>query len=145
MSPDGTTLAMRAWAQEGSDNGRLITVRTDGTDFREVFGPFPGGGWSDLLRWTPDGQSLLFSARVVDASGVRTWEILRVPAQGGAAAREGLNSANLNSAVKLPDMEKNNISSLDVSPDGSRLVFSSSARPTYEVWALDNVASILKP
>jgi len=46
---------MSAWASDGSQNGRLITIRTDGTDFRDVYGPFIGGGWPDTLRWTPDG------------------------------------------------------------------------------------------
>jgi Tol biopolymer transport system component len=117
----------------------------DGTEFREVYAPVAGGGWTDLFRWTPDGQSLLFAANVIDTSGTRTWRIMRVAATGGAAVPEGLESANLNSLVTLPQIEKGNISCLDISPDGSRLVFSSRARPTYNVWALDHLAATLRP
>ena len=144
LSPDGTTLAMSVWAADGSQNGRLITVRTDGTDFREVFAPVVGGGWTDVLRWTPDGQSLLFSSMVTDATGARTWRIMRVAATGGTAEFDGLESANLTTTSKLPDIEKSNISGFDVSPDGSRLAFSSRAITSYEVWSLDNVLALLK-
>ena len=54
ISPDGATLAFHAV------DGRIVTMRLDGSDYREVCGPSPGGGWRDVMRWSSDGRFIIF-------------------------------------------------------------------------------------
>jgi dipeptidyl aminopeptidase/acylaminoacyl peptidase len=135
VSPDGTTLAVGAVVgQVWQSDGRIYTVKVDGTDFREVGGGGLPGFWGGSpLRWTPDGRSLLF--RAFDAD--RDWQIMRIPASGGAVELDGVSYATV--APLVPDirMVRSNFNGLDVSPDGSRLVVSTLVAPKFEVWALD--------
>ena len=144
LSPDGATLAVQTWADETSQDGRLMTVRLDGTAFHELHGPFPGGGWSDRLSWTPDGESILF-VRQAARGPAGSWQVMSVAAGGGAAVPDGLDSSNLTSAVSMPRVETGNVSNVDLSADGSRLVFSSRTIPTYDFRVLDNVLGVLTP
>ena len=136
VSPDGATIAIKAWVDDSSATGRIITVHSDGSGYRDLHGPFQGGGWADLLRWTPDGQSLLFS---VNTGTPGSWRILRIPTTGGTAEADGLEAAKLTGTIPAPM----NISSFDISPDGSRIAFSSRNQTIYELWSLDNVLSAL--
>ncbi len=102
------TLAIQTWADETSLDGRLLTVRLDGTAFRELYGPFPGGGWSDRIAWTPDGQSILFVRQAVKGPE-GSWQVMQIPATGGAAVPDGLDSSNFTSAVPMPRVETGNI------------------------------------
>jgi Tol biopolymer transport system component len=136
VSPDGATIAIKAWVDDTSGQGRIITVGTDGTGYRDLHGPFGGGGWEYVLRWTPDGQSIVFTAGGPQAGG---WRLMRIPATGGTAEFEGLERARFSSAVPAPV----NISSFDISPDGSRVAFSSRNQTIYELWTLDNVLNVL--
>jgi Tol biopolymer transport system component len=137
VSPDGTTLAVGAVAgPEWESDGRIFTMRIDGTDFRDVGGAALAGFWGGgPLRWTPDGRSLLF--RAFDAN--RDWQIMRIPASGGAVEPDGVSYTAL--APLVPDirMVRSNFNGLDVSPDGSRLVVSTLVAPKFEVWALDRL------
>jgi Tol biopolymer transport system component len=135
LSPDGTRLAVGAAGSDYRSDGRIFTVNVDGTDFRDVGGSLPGFWGGELLRWTPDGRSLLF--RSYDAN--EDWQIMRIPASGGAPEFDGVSHATL--APLLPDirMVRGNFNGLDVSPDGSRLVVSTLVAPRFEVWALDLV------
>lgn len=135
VSPDGTTLAIGAIeGQVYQSDGRIFTVRVDGTDFRDVGkGGIPGFWGGAYLRWTPDGRSLLF--RSYDADG--DWQIMRIPAGGGAVEFDGVSYLNLSPLVPDMRMVRGNFHGLDVSPDGSRLVVSTLTAPKFEVWALD--------
>jgi Tol biopolymer transport system component len=130
VSPDGATVAIKAWVDDTSNQGRIITVRTDGTGYRDLHGPFDGGGWTEALQWTPDGQSIVFTA------GGR---LMRIPASGGTAEFDGVERATFANAVPAPV----NISSFDISPDGSRVVFTVRNQEIYELWTLDNVLNVL--
>jgi hypothetical protein len=134
--PVGATIAVRAWVDETSSQARIMTVGTDGSGYRDLHGPFAGGGWADLLRWTPDGQSILFTTGGPEQGG---WRMARIPASGGSTEFEGLERARFASAVPAPV----NISSFDVSPDGSRVAFSSRNQTIYELWTLDNLLNVL--
>jgi dipeptidyl aminopeptidase/acylaminoacyl peptidase len=134
ISPDGTTLAIQTWADETSQDDRLLTVRLDGTGFRELHGPFPGGGGSDRLSWAPDGQSLLF-VRQTARGPEGSWQVIQVPATGGAALPDGLDSSYFASVVPMPRVETGNVANIDVSADGTRLVFSSRTIPTCDLSA----------
>ena len=56
------TLALRLWADDSESNSKLVTVRVDGTEYRDLFGPIKGFGIADQIGWTPDGQFILFTA-----------------------------------------------------------------------------------
>jgi hypothetical protein len=72
------------------------------------------------MRWTPDGQSIVFAA----ADEARTgWRLMRVPAAGGVATAEGVDSARLR-------------------PDGRATVNTIVLIPG-ELWAYDNVLAAL--
>jgi hypothetical protein len=134
MSPDGMMLAVGTLdGAEFESGGRIFTVKTDGADFRDVGGRISGFWGGFPLRWTPDGRSLLF--RAFDAD--RDWQIMRIPASGGAVEPDGVSYASV--APLVPDirMVRSNFNGLDVSPDGSRLVVSTLVAPKFEVWSLD--------
>lgn len=134
VSPDGQTLAIKAWdsGQTAEQSSRINTVRIDGSGYREVHGPIGTGGWASVLQWTPDGQSLLFVDRSVSSD---RWRIMRVPAAGGTAVPDGLDSAELADHDHPPA----GIANFDLSPDGTRLVFGASTATLYDLWTLDNV------
>jgi Tol biopolymer transport system component len=135
LSPDGTRLAVGAAGSDYRSDGRIFTVNVDGTDFRDVGGSLPGFWGAELLRWTPDGRSLLF--RSYDAN--EDWQIMRIPASGGAPEFDGVSHATLAPLLTDIRMVPSNFNGLDVSPDGSRLVVSTLVAPKFEVWALDLV------
>jgi Tol biopolymer transport system component len=140
-SPDGTTIAVRAWA-DGVVNGRIFTVRADGTAYREVVASVAGGGWPDVMRWAPDGLSLVFDEKP-GTGPTSPWRTMVVSASGGAPTPDGLNSAKFDATVPLPLIEIGNVASIDLSPDGSQIVFGSRTIPTYDLWVLENVQAHL--
>ena len=137
LSPDGRTLAISAPVEGSTTRSRLITVNVDGSDWREIY-TYENTHWVDILRWTPDGQTLLFVA-----AGASTWRMMRIPATGGVAEFDGLDSAAFVSAVPLPKIETRNIANFEISPDGTRVVFGSRTIPMFELWTLDNVLTVL--
>jgi hypothetical protein len=138
LSPDGTTLALHVW-DDDAEIGRILTVRVDGSGLREVYSaPEIVVGTPEYLRWTPDGQSLIFPAR---ADG--SWRTMIIPATGGTPTFDGLDSKALLSDVPLPLIEIANIANIDLSHDGSRIAFSMRTIPTYDLWVLDNVPAFL--
>lgn len=68
--------------QLDNDRGRLLTVRADGTEYRELHGPFP-----QRSTGTPYN--------------------------------------------------------IDLSPDGSRILFGAGTVPTFELWAIENITALL--
>jgi len=133
LSPDGQTLALN---HVHPAQWRLITVGIDGSNWREIHTDNRLARL-DAVRWTPDGQSLLF----IEGSG--TWRMMRIPATGGTAVFDGLDSANFAGTVPLPTYEVANIANFDVSPDGRRVVFGSRTVPTYDVTVLENLLAYL--
>lgn len=82
---------------------------------------------ASFVAWSKDGRSILFNQQ--QQAGTDHWGVMRVPAEGGGPATL---------VIAAPSML-----SFDVSPDGSRIAYSTSERPD-ELWALDNVLSALK-
>ncbi len=134
ISPDGTTLAVQTWVKTNAA-ARIFTVGVDGSNYREIVGAFETGWMGDTLRWTPDGRTLLFVA--FDAN--RHWRVMRVPADGGTPEFDGLSFDTL--AKLLPELRlfPGNFNSIDLSPDGSRIMASTQTMSKYELWTLDNL------
>jgi hypothetical protein len=154
VSPNGETLAAMALATNPSPlNGnlgaffgpdgdaRIFTVGVDGSNYREVFGPFPNGAGAliaDKMRWTPDGRSLVF----VDFDANNKWRLMRVPAEGGKAEFDGLDFDTLAPRLSGLRMVPGSFYNLDLSPDGARALVSTQTLGTHELWALDNLPSV---
>ena len=129
LSPDGATLAVMAAANETdvkNSQARIFTIGVNGSGFREVCGPFRVNRTWDLLRWTPDGRSLLFATAKETKVG---WRIMRVPAAGGQPVFDGLDSTNLTGALQLPTLGPVGPFNIDLSPDGSRMSVGHARRP----------------
>ncbi len=143
VSPDGNTLVLQGWVDgPRSGKARLVTVRVDGTDYRELYGPFEGTGFADITRWTPDGQSIVFVAGNQNTPGAAAgWRVMRIPATGGQPVPDGLASPGLTGSVPIPEVTA--LANMDLSPDGTRIVVSIRTKQTWAVWTLENVKSLL--
>ena len=133
LNPNGNTLAIH------TNDGRILAMKTDGADYRQVSGPWPlgpGGGWPDLMRWTPDGRFIFFAAENAEKSG---WHVMKIASTGGAPELQGLDSSRFISSAPLPRLQPRTLFNLDLSVDGRRAAFSLRALPAYDVWALDDV------
>ena len=128
---------------------KLFTVNTNGSDLRELYGPFAGHSARDRVRWTPDGRYILF---VTDTPTARTpsgvaagWRIMRIETAGGKPEYAGLDSMELVGDVPRPRLNGGNLlGSLDVSPDGTRIAFSARTVFLSELWTLDNVWNVVR-
>jgi Tol biopolymer transport system component len=136
VSPNGATLAVET-SDAATNDARIFTVSVDGSARREVASEFRSGAF-DMMRWTPDGRSLLFIAH----DERKKWRLMRVPADGGPMEFDGLSQEAL--ALLLPDVVlAPGITSMDVSPDGSRVILGTWRIATIEVWSMDNVAALI--
>ena len=138
LSPDGTTLAVYGWVRP-NDEARLFTVDVNGTGYREIVPSVRAGSVADTIRWSPDGQSLVFVAH--DAN--RNWRVMRVPASGGTPVFDGVSYETL--APVLTDMRlfPGNFNNIDLHPDGTRIVTSTLTMGRHELWTLDNAMSVV--
>ena len=137
VSPDGATLAIEAWADAAMSQARIVTIRVDGTGYREIVGTVRTSSTADRMRWTSDGRSLEFLA--TDAN--RGDRLMRVSVDGGQPAFEVIDFGKLSGSVPMPRLS--NVTQLDLSPDGSRVAFSGGTLPSFELWALENVMAML--
>lgn len=129
LSPDGSTLAL-GWLDRppvvpaGPSKLHIARLSVDGSGYREIHtvDGFYGGY---TVAWTKDGQSILFNQE--QPEGASHWNIMRVPAEGGAAEKfaPGTNRP------------------FNLSPDGSRVVYGTFESEN-QLWALDNVLAALK-
>jgi Tol biopolymer transport system component len=127
LSADGRQLAIAAKSPKDWLSS-VAVVGVDGTGYREIHRGFRAANHNDKVSWGKDGRSILF-AENPDRSD-RNWRIMRIGVDGGKPEFTGL-------AVQ-------DLSTFDVSPDGSRIAFSKTARTTLDYWAIDNLMSLLK-
>jgi len=126
VSPDDRMLALTGVDPERK-GWHLAVVRVDGSDYREIYGPFRAASISDLA-WSKDGREIVFSALADDG----TPQIMRIAIDGGKPQFIGL-------AVK-------GLSNFTISPDGSRVAFNTApaTSSTYELMAVDNFPALVK-
>ena len=118
ISPDGRQLAFMA--NVGPNRRDLMTLPTEGGTPVVLY----RGGYANpqpqAAVWTRDGRHILFKAE----DGTQRTRVWAVPADGGPAR-------------KL-DLATEGIGKMDLSPDGSRLVFSGTKR-RQELWVIKNL------
>ena len=136
VSPDGGTLAV-AVRVKAFATARIFTVGVDGSNRRDVFGPFATGWLWDQLRWTPDGRGLVFTA--FDAN--RNWRIMRVPAEGGTPEFDGVSYDVISSLLPSFRLWQGNFNNIDLSPDGTHIITSALTSSKYEIWTLDGLTA----
>jgi Tol biopolymer transport system component len=112
-----------------SPDGRQIVFATD-EELKVV--PAGGGEARDLVKikghplslaWTKDGKYILYSKIRGESKDI--YDLLRIPAAGGAAE-------------KL-DLAMRRLMHVKVHPDGRRIAFTASQKPgKYEVWVMEN-------
>ena len=120
---------------------RLVSVRVDGTGYRELYGPFSTVSVSDSMRWTPDSQSIVFLADSDDNANNRV-RTLRVSVDGGQPEFDGLDLRALVDAGTVPGLAAGPWN-LDLSADGSRMAFSVVKTRHFQLWVLENVMAAL--
>src|SRR5262249_11026746 len=129
MSPDGSQVAFTT--NEGKENrpnvyagSSLMIAPTAGGPARELVRVTPPERVSDrmeALAWSPDGLYIYFAQR---PSRWGVSELFRIPAAGGEVGSTGL---------KMMGMKH-----ISISPDGTRIAFSTEAAPNWQVWAIEN-------
>jgi Tol biopolymer transport system component len=127
LSPDGRTLAL-ALTNANTRETRLALVDVDGGNYRQLHGPYRVNTSFDKLAWTKDGRSILFAT----SSDRRNWQIMRIAVEGGEPEFTGLKCGEL--------------STFNVSPDGSRIAFSTTGSDvrTDDLIAIVNLPAFIK-
>jgi len=119
LSPDGRVVAaLESSLGRRALGSKLMTVRTDGSGFREIWGPEPVSLYAP--EWTPDGKHILLHQLVQQDSMTAGCRVLQIPSDPGEPARQLV--------------ETTRCGNLALSPDGSRLV--AVERTGEELWAL---------
>jgi Tol biopolymer transport system component/tRNA A-37 threonylcarbamoyl transferase component Bud32 len=140
LSPDGKTLAMMSWANASLREARLMLVGTDGRHLRHLYGPFPADFMIGALKWAPDGQSILFV--VTHSSGLI--QVMRISPNGGAPIFDGVDSRILTRSAPSLRLQPHGGLTLDVSPDGTKVLLAISIFAEWETWAMDGVVPMAK-
>ncbi len=107
---------------------RLAIANVDGSGYREIHGPFPQARFGNYLAWASNGR-VLFSTTSADQH-VR---VMRIDAGRGQPEFTGIEV--LTSGT--------NPSFFDLSPDGTRVSFTTRSGGDSELWALD-LSSLMK-
>lgn len=82
VSPDGRSV-MVPGASAPPAVARILVVAADGSDARELSGPYPLGTSTPL--WTPDGQAILCGYQHDNAP----WRLMQIPLAGGSPVSPG--------------------------------------------------------
>jgi len=125
VSPDGRTLALH------STDGRIFTCAVGDADARQVAEPSAGGGWSDVVQWSRDGQYIVYGTRPDPTS--TSWRLMRVKVSGGVAEPYGVDSSQLPRSGGLINFA--------FSPDGERVALTIRAQRRFDVGAIRSVVS----
>jgi len=125
LTPDGRTLVVNREDLK-TRTVHFYRLNVDGTGYREIYS-IARKDFQFNFALTNDSRWILLAKRHDD-----NWQLIRVPIDGGVPESTGVE---LDSTL-YPR-------SLDLSPDGSRIAFTTSKR-VEELWTLDNVLSAIK-
>jgi Tol biopolymer transport system component len=120
---DDTNLA---FADFGSSGYKLFTIRSDGSELRQI--PFPGHYFGDA-HWDPEGDFLYVSGYEKDVQGLRTWKL----------SADGARNEILEKGCGI---------ARDISPDGTRLLYTGRygvKAGIYELARADGKCTLLVP
>jgi Tol biopolymer transport system component len=132
VSPDGGTLAVLWTAERQPIRTRIALVSTSSGVVQQLGGSY-GAGLTPA--WTADGRFVLHGYR--DDEG--PWRLWQIPRLGGDPAFAGLDLSALRSGVGLPAIAAAGAVTLSISRDGRRMTFTTSTRPTHQIWAHENI------
>jgi Tol biopolymer transport system component len=131
LSPDGRWLSFINGGRAAERSLRIMPA--SGGDAREAwsFGKMKQGTPSINHTWAPDGRHILFGT--MDPSDMPAWSLWRVPVEGGAPEKMGLQ-------------RRWGIWYVTVRPDGRQLAFAGrGGASTYsELWVMENILPELK-
>jgi Tol biopolymer transport system component len=127
LTPDGRTLVIWRRLDQVTRMSQIARLNVDGTGYREIYAMAEKDFRGNNFTLTHDGRWILLAKRHDD-----NWQLIRIPIEGGAPESTGVELDG--------DLYGR---SIDLSPDGSRIAFSTSKR-VEELWSLDNVLSALK-
>ncbi len=102
-SPDGKTIAMTLYDPQ-AEMSRLALVDVNGQNYR-VLTSFPSASLRNKLAWTADGRTIFYATR---ESGPH--RVMRIASSGGDPEFTGI--------------EVERLDAFDVSPDGTRVIYS---------------------
>lgn len=125
VSPNGKTLALH------TNDGRIFTCGVGDGKVRQVVEPSPGGGWSEVVRWSRDGQYIIYGTRSDPTS--TTWQLMRVRSSGGVAEPAGVDSSRLSRPGRLISFEP--------SPDNRRVALTVRTQWRFDVGAISGLVS----
>ena len=126
LAPDGTRIAYAA-REDATRPYRIVLSALDGGGRRVVTDPPPGTLGDVDPRFAPDGRSLVFVRGVNEV----TKDLHRVGLDGGAPARLTFDNRKVNG--------------LAWSPDGDRLLFTSTRSGMYALWSANPDGGDLQP
>lgn len=125
ISPNGRTLALH------TNDGRIFTCGVDNGSVRQLVEPSPGGGWSEVVHWSRNGQYILYGTRSDPTS--TNWRLLQVRSSGGSAEPVGVDSSSLSRPGRLI--------SFDPSPDNGRVALTVRTESRFDVGGISGLAS----
>lgn len=125
LSPAGDQIAVATVRDVRTRDARLVVVRTDGSDYRELPISLKSPNVVGKLAWSKDGSSLLFAEN--DGSENAESRIVRIPLNAGKAEFTGLTVRGLGT--------------FDLSPEGSRIAFSTTPNNsrTQDLMVIENL------
>jgi Tol biopolymer transport system component/DNA-binding winged helix-turn-helix (wHTH) protein len=118
LSPDGARIAY-AGRENATSPYRIFVAGLDGGEKRVVSNPGPGSLGDIDPRFSPDGQSVAFVRSVNEV----TKDVYRAALDGGEQIRLTFDNRKVNG--------------LAWSPDGERLLFTSTRSGMYGLWSID--------
>ncbi len=124
-SPDGGMVAFIAETGIGKNvESHLYTARPDGSDLHDLFTVDPPDALPTTLAWSPNSHTIYFVRGDPSIGRPHESQMWRISANGGTS--QSIFSAR-------------NIGYLDISRDGTRLVYGGGELAQTEYWALDNL------
>jgi Tol biopolymer transport system component len=83
LSPDPESSTIAIAAGNTRHGTRLVRVKTDGSGYRELYGPYRSDSPYQKIAWSKDGRSIFFSMTLPGVFAGKTWQVMGVDANTG--------------------------------------------------------------